>query len=69
MGADSSSANVHGVLKTLYGCGSVNILSYELRFWQVIALGMMDGSRHITGGYVINDFGVLTAALPTYMEY
>ena len=35
----------------------------------MIALGMMDESRHITGGYVIDDFGVLTAALLTYMEY
>ena len=29
-GADSGSANVHGVLKTLHGCNSVNISSYEL---------------------------------------
>ena len=30
---------------------------------------MIDESRHITGGYEIDDFGVLTAALSTYMEY
>ena len=30
LGADSGSANVHGVLKTLHGCNSVNISGYEL---------------------------------------
>ena len=68
-GADSGSANVHGVLKTLHGCNSVNIWRCELYLWQMIALGMMDESRYITGGYVIDDFWVLTVALPTYMEY
>ena len=35
----------------------------------MIVLGMMDESRYIIGGYVIDDFQMLTAALPTYMEY
>ena len=35
----------------------------------MIALGMMDESRYMIEGYEIDDFWVLTVALPTYMEY
>mgnify|MGYP004102101753 CR=1 FL=1 len=59
LGADSGSVNVHGVLRTLYGCNSLNSMRLELGFWHVIALGMIDECYHMNREYKVVQFWVL----------